>query len=170
MSGPNRMRWYHAVAIFLIANGISGLPAGLGGDFDFYNELRLPSVAPPGWVFAPMWFFLNVTSLVALVRVANAPGPAASRSIFLVSEILGWVLFSVFTTAFFFFRSTVLGAVVTVTSLLLAVISVGSGWKVDRSASGLIMLRVLWLLLASYVSVYVAVHNADRLLGIGPWR
>lgn len=34
---------------------------------------------------------------------------------------------------------------------------------IDRRAAGLVLLRVLWLALATYVSVWVALNNADPL-------
>lgn len=53
-------------------------------------------------------------------------------------------------------RGPRLDGVVTGTSL---------AWPIDRVASFMITLRVLWLGLATYVSVYVAVWNADPLFG-----
>ncbi len=59
-------RWWHAALILVGANVVSAIPAGFGGDFAFYNSFRQPAIAPPDWAFAPVWLFLNVTSLVAL--------------------------------------------------------------------------------------------------------
>jgi len=70
MPGRGSFRRRHAVAIFVAANLTSALPAGLGGDFNFYNSFRQPAVAPPDWVFGLVWLVLNIISLVALYRVA----------------------------------------------------------------------------------------------------
>lgn len=61
--------WWYAVIIFVLANAVSILPVGYNGDEVFYNNFQRPSVAPPDWLFAPMWLFLNITSLVALNNV-----------------------------------------------------------------------------------------------------
>ncbi len=158
-------RWWHAVAIFIAANAASALPAGFGGDFAFYNHFLQPFVAPPDWVFAPVWLVLNVTSLIALHRVSNSPSQSTGRKAFLWSESGAWVLFAAFTTLFFLLRSPVLGAIDTAAGLVAGVISLVCVARLDRLATAFILLRVLWLLLATYVSAYVALYNPDSFLG-----
>jgi translocator protein len=155
--------WWHALVIFVIANLVSALPVGYGGDKIFYNNFEQPQFSPPDWLFAPMWLFLNVTSLMALSIVANLPERSIRRRTFLIFEGVGWVLFAIFTTIYFLMRSPILGAVDTVAGLAVGFASlaccVGIG---QRRATLFILLRVIWLCLASYVSVYVAFHNTDE--------
>lgn len=156
----NPFKVWHCIAIFVAANLISVIPAGIGGDEAFYDGFLQPSIAPPAWLFAPMWFVLNVTSLVALYRVANLQ-KSDGRTKFLISEAIGWVLFAAFTTLYFFWKSPVLGAIDTVLGLVVAIVSVFVAWRIDRTASLLVSLRLIWLILATYVSVYVASVNVD---------
>ncbi len=165
MGEQNGYRWWHSVAIFVVVNLASALPAGFGGDFGFYNSFRQPSVAPPDWVFAPVWLFLNSTSLIALHRVANLANPSTGRTLFLWSEGIGWVLFAAFTTLYFLLRSPVLGAVDTAMGLAAGAVSLACAARLDRPATAYILMRVLWLALATYVSVYIALHNPDPFLG-----
>lgn len=160
-------KWWHAILILAAANAVSALPAGFGGDFAYYNAFRQPPVAPPDWAFAPVWLVLNVTSLVALSRIANAPNPSTSRLVFLWSEGMGWVLFSAFTTLYFLLRSPLLGAVDTVAGLIVGLVSLVCACRLDRLSAGLIGLRVLWLLLATYVSLFVALSNPDPFFSTG---
>lgn len=155
-------RWWHAGLILVAANVVSALPAGYAGDKIFYNSFARPAAAPPDWSFAPVWLLLNITSLIALYRIANS---AASkyRSWFLVSETIGWILFAAFTTLYFLMRSPVLGAIDTLLGLVVASISVALSWRIDRTSAFLIVLRTAWLLLASYVAVWVAMNNVDQL-------
>ncbi|MCP9772663.1 tryptophan-rich sensory protein [Synechococcus sp. Tobar12-5m-g] len=159
-----RFRWWQALAILLVANAISVLPAGLLGDAIFYNGFLLPPFAPPDWVFAPVWFVLNVTSLVALALVANAPVLTRRHRLVLISEAAGWLLFTSFTTLYFGLNSPVLGAIDTVAGLAVAVVSFIGAIGLNRIAAGLILPRLLWLLLASLVSVQVALTNVDPFL------
>ncbi|MEA5442518.1 TspO/MBR family protein [Cyanobium gracile] len=166
-----RFRWWHGAAILVAANAISFWPAGVLGDAAFYTSFCLPPYAPPDWLFAPLWLVLNITSLVALGRVANLDGPdgaARRRGLVLVSEAVGWLLFAVFTTFFFWLHSPVLAAVDTVAGLGVAAVSVVAAAGLDRPAAGLIGLRLLWLLLASAVAVSVALHNVDPFLSAAP--
>jgi tryptophan-rich sensory protein len=166
-----RFRWWHGAAILVAANAVSFWPAGVLGDAAFYTAFRLPPYAPPDWLFAPVWLLLNLTSLVALSRVANLEvqdGAGRRRGLVLVSEGVGWLLFAVFTTFFFWLHSPVLAAADTVAGLLVAVVSVAAAVRLDQPAAGLIGLRLLWLLLASAVAVSVALHNPDPFLSTAP--
>ena len=156
-----RFRWWHAALILVMVNAISVLPAGYNGDEAFYNNFQLPAIAPPDWLFAPMWLFLNVTSLIALARVANAPNQTKTNVAFYVLEGVGWVLFAIFNTLYFGLGSPALGAIDTAAGLLVGVASFACCLAVDRRAGWLILPRVLWLVLATYVSVWVALNNAD---------
>ena len=158
---PRRFRFWHAALIFVAANALSVLPAGLTGDEAFYNAFSRPAVAPPDWLFAPVWLVLNVTSLVALARVANAPVRNRVRTAVLGLEAAGWLFFAVFNTLYFGLQSPVLGAVVTAAGLGVGVASFALCLAAHRRAAWLILPRVLWLALATYVSVWVALHNAD---------
>ncbi|MCT0200482.1 tryptophan-rich sensory protein [Synechococcus sp. CS-1325] len=158
------------MVIFAAANVTSALPAGFGGDFAFYNSFQQPELAPPDWAFAPIWLFLNATSLVALSRIANAPVRTPWRVAFLWSEGMGWVLFAAFTTLYFLLRSPILGAVDTVAGLIAGLSSLVCASHIDFPATSFILLRVLWLLLATYVSVFVALSNPDPFLGTGLLR
>ncbi len=154
--------WWHAVVIFVIANLVSSLPAGYGGDKIFYNNFEQPPFSPPNWLFAPMWLFLNITSLIALSIVANSPERSTRRRMFLIFEGIGWVLFAIFTTLYFLMHSPILGAVDTVLGLAVGFASLACCASISQRATFFILLRVLWLCIASYVSVYVAAHNVDE--------
>ncbi|MBC8155701.1 MAG: tryptophan-rich sensory protein [Bacteroidetes bacterium] len=162
-------RWYHAVIIFVVANLLSAAPAGYNGDEAFYNNFVQPALAPPDWSFAPAWLFNNVTSLYALWRVANLPGATPGRRVFIRLEIVNWILFAAFTSLYFGLKSPVLGAIDTVLGLLLTGWSLIVSYRIDKKAALNILPRFLWLILAAYVSVYVALVNKDVLLNIGPF-
>jgi translocator protein len=158
---PRTFPWWYAVIIFVVANAISILPAGYNGDEVFYNNFVQPTIAPPAWLFAPMWLFLNITSVIALWMVANSQAFTARHRLFIVLEFIGWVLFAIFNTLYFWMQSPILGAIDTALALVVSLISLAICWTIHRRAALLILLRVLWLLLATYVSVYVAFNNVD---------
>jgi benzodiazapine receptor len=159
---PTKFTFWHALGIYVLANGVSALAAGFLGDFEFYNSFVQPKIAPPDWLFAPMWFFLNVTSLWAFYRVANSEDKN-DKKIFLRLEIIFWVIYATFTLFYFGLQSPILGAINTVTGLLITIASFVYALRLDKLSAYLIALRLLWVLLASYVSVYMALFNNDFL-------
>lgn len=160
-----QFRWWHALIIFVVANVASALPAGYNGEEAFYNNFIQPAIAPPDWLFAPVWLFNNVTSLYALYRIANLPEGTPGRRPFIVLESIGWVLFAIFSALYFGLRSPILGAIDTVLGLVVGALSLWVSYRVDKTAALNILPRVLWLLLAAYVSVYVALANRDEFFG-----
>ncbi len=167
-SGKARsFKWWHAVVIFVVANLMSAAPAGYNGSEVFYSNFILPKVAPPGWAFAPAWLFNNITSLAALYIIANMPRHKI-KGVFYWAEGASWLFFAIFSILYFGLKSPILGGVDTVLGLFATSISLYVSFKINRKASLLILPRFLWLLLASYVSVYTALMNRDVLFEVGP--
>lgn len=154
-------RWWHAAIIFVVANAISIAPAGFNGNEVFYNQFVQPAIAPPDWLFPPAWLFNNLTSLYALAIVANLPKATPHRRTILILEAINWTMFAFFTLLYFGLKSPILGAIDTVLSGVLTGISLVLCFRVDKRAGWGIVPRFAWLLLASYVSVYIALHNQD---------
>ena len=163
---PDRLfRWWHAALLLCATNLIGAIPVGFAGDEEFYNSLARPSVAPPSWLFSPMWLFLNATSLVALWTVANRASQSRARIIFLWSEAVGWVLFAIFSSLYFGLRSPILGAVDTLAFAAITLVSLVCATRLSRSACWMLLPRMLWLLLAIYVSTYSALNSPDAIFG-----
>lgn len=156
-----QLKWYHCVIIYIVANAVSFLAAGYNGDEAFYNNFSQPSVAPPDWIFAPMWFFLNVTSLIGLYKVMNGnQGVEYKRSIFWL-EMVGWIFFAIFTFLYFYLKSPILGAIDTVLGLIIVIVVCAKTFKNSKVPFFYFLPRLLWLLLASHVSVWIAFNNKD---------
>lgn len=166
---PSRLMWWHCALIYVVANGISFIPAGFNGDEAFYNNFLQPRVAPPDWMFAPVWFINNVTSLIALYIIANLPTNTPRRKVILRLEAATWVLYALFTLLYFGLKSPILGAIDTVFALVLTAVSFFQAYSTSRKAAWLIAPRLAWLLLASYVSLWVALHNKDVFFAAGPF-
>lgn len=154
-------KWWHSALIFVIANLVSIAPAGFNGEEVFYNNFNLPAIAPPDWLFPPAWLFNNITSLIGLHIIANLPVRNTNRSLFLWMESISWVLFALFTFVYFGLKSPILGAIDTALGLLSTCISFYAAYQLNKKAAWYILPRLLWLILATYVSIYVACMNKD---------
>lgn len=164
MNRINNIKWYHCIIIYVVANTISFIPAGYNGDEAFYNSFSQPAIAPPDWLFAPMWFFLNVTSLIGLYKVINGKTDTTFKNEIFWLEIWGWIFYTIFTFLYFYLKSPILGAVDTVLGLLIIMIVCKKTLSKAKIPFYYFLPRLLWLILASYVSVWVALNNTDTLL------
>lgn len=168
-SQSKKMKWWHCLIIYLVANIVSFIPAGYNGDEAFYNNFSQPSVAPPDWLFAPMWLFLNITSLIGLYTISNLPKSTKGRHSIIVLEYIAWGFYAIFTFLYFYLKSPILGAVDTVLGLIVAIIVVMMSHRISKKSFWCFVPRLIWLILASYVSVWIALYNKDIFLHIGPF-
>lgn len=162
-------KWWYAVLIFVVANVINSLATlSISGDFEFYNNLLQPAIAPPDWLFPIIWFINNVSALVGLYWVANSTLPSSNKTTFYWAEASFWVLFSLFGFMYFYLGSVWLGAINTLLCFVVTSVSIASIIKHSK-AWWFFLPRFLWLCLAVYVAMYMAVVNEDTLLHTGLW-
>ncbi|MFB6107579.1 MAG: TspO/MBR family protein [Haloplanus sp.] len=126
----------------------------------WYGTLRRPALAPPNWVFGPVW-----TTLFALIGVAvwlvwrratTEPGRVrVAFAVFLVhfAANLAW------SAAFFGARSIALGLAVIAALWLLIVATIWAFGRVDRRAAALLVPYLLWVTFAAYLNYRFWVLN-----------
>ncbi len=103
------MRWiallfWLALCFAVAAVGASWTAGEVAG---WYTTLKRPAIAPPSWVFGPVWTTLYVLMAVAAWRVwLAAPAPARSWGLAVFLAQLGLNL----AWSWFFFRQRAIGA------------------------------------------------------------
>jgi len=142
--------------------GASGAVFTATGLESWYSTLARPPLAPPNWVFGPVW-----TTLFALMGVAvwlvwrRLSSPRAERraraalAVFAVhfAANLAW------SAAFFGLQSVDLGLAVIVVLLALILLTVLAFDRVDRRAALLLVPYVLWTTFAAYLNYRFWVLN-----------
>jgi len=150
-----------ALSILLIevvgASGAIFTARGLGA---WYDSLVRPAVAPPNWVFGPVWTTLFALMGVALWLVwqqANEKSSAVRVAIlvFVVHFAfnLGW------SAAFFGMREIGLGLSVIVVLWALIAATMWAFARVDRRAALLLVPYLLWVSFAAYLNYRFWVLN-----------
>jgi tryptophan-rich sensory protein len=115
------MRWI-SLALWL---GLCFAVAAVGGSFTakevpgWYKTLRRPSIAPPNWVFGPVWTLLYALMAIAAWQVSQAP-PSPARTAGLILFIVQLALN--FAWSWIFFRAHAIGAALAEVVLLWAAI------------------------------------------------
>mgnify|MGYP006287011935 FL=1 len=142
--------------------GASGAVFTAQGLASWYGTLQRPALAPPNWVFGPVW-----TTLFALMGVAvwlvwrRLSTPRAERrarvalAVFAVHFVanLGW------SAVFFGLQSVDLGLAVIVVLLTLILLTVWAFDRVDRRAALLLVPYLLWTTFAAYLNYRFWVLN-----------
>ena len=165
-----RWRWWHAAAFGLTVNAISGLSIGRRSeDRAFYEPMKLPPYAPPGWLFAPVWAINNAFTLWGNLRLLNRPEKTPDRTSMLVAQGVSWGIFATFAYVYFRKRSPILAVLWTFADWLLTTASIGLAARSRRPDVALsLATKWVWLSLATPVAAYQARHNPDPLFGTNP--
>ena len=178
---PNRWRWYHGLIAYAATEAISyGLgklaERSTGNKTDreaqdpFYESLKQPAYAPPGPAFPIVWAVNNTARVSGLIRVLNKPTSTPGRSAYLVLQGTSLLNYASFNAAYFGLRSPRLGAAMSALDLGLAVASgyIALEKLEDPKVAASLSTLVPWLVLASAVSVPVALWNEDKFFGASP--
>ena len=134
--------------------GASGAVFTASGLESWYGSLARPELAPPNWVFGPVW-----TTLFALMGAAawlvwrELDGPdrgAARRALWLFAGQFG--LNVAWSAAFFGARSIAAGLAVIVALWLAILGTVLAFERVDRRAAALLLPYLAWVSFAGYLN------------------
>jgi translocator protein len=143
-----------AIAVSQSAGVIGSLAAG-DGMTRFYEELDLPPLTPPSWVFGPVWITLytlmGIAAWLVWRRGWRAPGVRPALLVFLAQLVLnaGWtiVFFGANAPGWAALEIAALAAAVVATTLLF--------WRVHRVAGLLLLPYLVWVLFAGYLTVAI---------------
>ena len=156
---PPRLGAVHAVA-FLAGLTLMAQLTSRPSDRRFYRDLRRPGFAPPGWVFPVAWTGLNLLQVWADMRLVNRRG-IEGRNRLLGLRGVNWVLYALFTPAFFRARSPMLGEAVTVAQALNTFATIFSARRSAPEVAMALTPLAGWLTFASTVAGWMAVKNPD---------
>lgn len=138
----------------LLGGFIGGL---LGGSTEQYEALKAPPLAPPGWLFAPVWLLLYTAMGIAAYLVWQTGDEDRGQAL----RLYGWQLAVNVLWPFFYFRlEWRLFAFFWILLLIaLVALTVRSFYEHSRLAALLLIPYLLWLLFAAYLNLGYYVLN-----------
>jgi len=125
----------------------------------WYSGLRKPDLAPPNWVFAPVWTVLYLLMGISLFLVWNAGLGKSNvrKSVVIFGVQLALNIF--WSYLFFGLRSPLLGLIGIVVLWIMIVLTIVSFFKVSKVATLLLVPYLLWVSFASYLNYAVLILN-----------
>ncbi|KAK4296061.1 hypothetical protein Pmani_031418 [Petrolisthes manimaculis] len=158
------MAWWHAVIAVLLPNigGVLGAYFTRNSIPKWYNkQLRKPNWRPPNWTFGPVWTFLYCTMGYASYRVWTELGyPSLLGSpfhlpyplnAFLLQLVMNWL----WTPMFFGMKNITLALVEMVMLDAVVVLTMLRFFEVDSVAGLLFVPYVIWLSLATCLTISI---------------
>lgn len=124
----------------------------------WYYNLTKPPLAPPDWIFPPVWSTLYFSMLVALLLYLFKPSQnKKSGYIYFIAQL---ILNFLWTPTFFYLQNIVLALIVIILLDIFVILTIKSFYKISK-ISGLILIPyLLWILFATYLNIGYLVLNA----------
>lgn len=120
----------------------------------WYQGLARPPLAPPNWLFAPVWAALYITIGISAWLVWRRIDVAMDRKRAAL-RVWGWQLLinALWPPAFFGLRSTALGMLVIVPLLASVVLTIRAFWPLERRAGVLLLPYLAWVAFATWLNL-----------------
>ena len=120
-------------------------------DFTWYQSLIQPPLAPPAWIFSPVWTILYILMAISLFLYA--------RKSAYKNKSWGYVLFFTqllvnfaWTPAFFGVKNIVLALAIIILLDILVLFTIIEFAKISKTASRLLIPYFVWILFATYLN------------------
>ena len=125
---------------------------------EWYNTLKKSKLTPPGYVFGIVWpilYVLLAVSFVLTLKSLKCIGFCSPLVFFTAQMALNFI----WTTVFFKMKMMKTALVLIYAIIALTIVAVMKMLPVNKTAAGLLVPYLLWLLFASYLNLYIVVKN-----------
>ena len=124
----------------------------------WYYNLTKPPLAPPDWIFPPVWSILYFSMLVALLLYLFKPTQnKKSGYIYFIAQLF---LNLLWTPAFFYLQNIVLALIVIILLDIFVILTIKSFYKVSKISCLILIPYLVWILFATYFNIGYLVLNA----------
>lgn len=127
-------------------------------DFTWYQSLIQPPLAPPSWLFSPVWTCLYISILVSLILYI--------KKYSINKKTWGYVLFFTqllvnfaWTPAFFGVKNIELAFIIIVLLDILIILNIIEFSKVSKASGYILIPYLIWVLFATYLNLGIMILN-----------
>ncbi len=124
---------------------------------EWYPMLIKSVLTPPNIVFPIAWTIIYILMGVSVGLLWRLPADKRSDLLFLF--VLQFVLNFLWSILFFYFESPFMGLMDIVILDIAVVVYIVSAFKINRVSAWLMIPYAVWLLLATYLNLYIFIYN-----------
>lgn len=119
-------------------------------DYIWYFSLTKPYLAPPAWIFAPVWSFLYLTIAFSFVLyfLKKDENKGLGYLYFLVQMILNLI----WTPVFFGTKNILLALIVIILMDVFIILTIKKFYEVRKFAGLILIPYLIWTLFATYLN------------------
>jgi tryptophan-rich sensory protein len=142
-----------SIALCELAGALSSI--AVLGSAVWYALLNKPSLAPPVWVFGPVWLVLYALIGLSAYMVWEKGKRKKRTSLALNTFSQQLVLNGMWPIFFFGLRSTFCGLIDIIVLWFTIIITMVKFYKISRKATALLVPYVLWVTFAMVLNFYI---------------
>ena len=127
-------------------------------DFTWYQSLIQPPLAPPAWLFSPVWIILYISIIISLVFYIVKKTEQ--------KKVWGYILFFTqilvnlaWTPAFFCVKNIGLALIIVILLDILVLFNIIEFSKISKIAGKILIPYFLWILFATYLNLGIFIMN-----------
>jgi benzodiazapine receptor len=125
----------------------------------WYAGLRKPGLAPPNWIFAPVWTTLFALMGISLFIVWKKTLGKGSGRFPIAAFIIQLALNIFWSYLFFGLKSPILGMIEIAALWFSILVTVVAFTKVSRTAGAVLLPYLVWVSFAGYLNYMILVLN-----------
>jgi len=125
---------------------------------DWYNSLIRPFLAPPSFIFTPVWIVLYITLAIALILYVTEFSIKNKKSgyIYFAAQLL---LNLVWSPVFFGMKNILLALIIILLMDLFVILTIKQFYSISKLAGIILIPYLLWILFATYLNIGYFVLN-----------
>lgn len=127
-------------------------------DLSWYNTLIMPPFTPPYWVFMPVWIFLYLSMLIAVLIYAAKPS-IQDKSWGIILFFSQLIVNLCWAPVFFNFHNIAFALVIIIVLDILVFWTMKEFFIVSKSSSRTLIPYFIWILYATYLNAGVYMLN-----------
>ncbi|MGY3736844.1 TspO/MBR family protein [Lactococcus taiwanensis] len=161
MSKTSHLKTFlYFIAFILIVEGIGALSSLFAGDIkSIYNNMKLPPLAPPDYLFGIVWPLLYALIAISGFLIFRLLGTYKTEARLALTYFV-LQLFINFIWSIIFFKGYYWSGVITILLLdLIVFICLIKFLKLDKVSGICLIPYLIWILFATYLSIGVALLN-----------
>ena len=123
----------------------------------WYNSLTKPFLAPPNWIFMPVWSVLYLTILISLILYITKP--AEGKNLGYIYFAIQMVLNLIWSPVFFGMQNITTAFIIIIFLDIFVLLTILKFYSVSKIAGLILIPYFLWILFATYLNLSYLLLN-----------
>ncbi|MBN2620612.1 tryptophan-rich sensory protein [candidate division WOR-3 bacterium] len=125
----------------------------------WYAQIQKPAIAPPNWLFGPVWTFLFLLMGIAFALIWHKYGTIQGAGVALIIFLVQLLFNILWSAAFFGLRSPLLGLIDIIILLVLIFITINYFHRVSFLGAYLLIPYAIWVSFATILNISILILN-----------